>query len=156
MRTVLVVLAGLMLTLSGCPGGNGETCAGGSNFSNVRVDPGAPVTASSTEVRLLFDPGAGNGATLPLAYYQTASLEGDAGSVASVSAPDAGLLQLGLSQPLGGGLPNTSLRFGDRRNFTDCRHPGMDDVYRLTVGIVAEQDGGYTLSSSEQVELGAL
>jgi hypothetical protein len=133
-----------------------DTCQGGSNFSNVRF--AAAPTSGSTQLALQFDPGTGNGAQLPASYYQAVSVRapgGDAGTrVTSASSPDAGLLQLELSGALGAGV-QTDLAFGDRKGVISCSHPGADDTYLLHVG-VASADGGYTLTTSESVDVGPI
>lgn len=161
MRPVLIGCV-LVAPLAACPPSYGpDTCSGGENMSNVRLDPGTPPSPSSTRVDFLFDPGTGVGARLPESYYAAAVAEdrqgADGGSVVSdVSLVSTGHLRLGLQRELGTGM-GTRLRFPDRRKFIDCRHPGQDDWYFLDLSISdGLSDGGYQLTASQSVDVGAI
>lgn len=161
MRPALLGCA-LLAPLAACPPSYGpDTCSGGENMSNVRLDPGAPPSPGAARVELLFDPGTGVGARLPDGYYAAAVAEdhqgADGGSVvSSVSLVTTGRLRLELERELGAGV-GTRLRLPDRRQFIDCRHPGQEDRYYLDVAITSGlSDGGYQLTASQSVDVGAI
>lgn len=166
MRTELLAACGVVLLSACTPQYTADTCVGGNNFANVRLDPANLPVESQPQLDVLFDRVAGRAGTLPDGYYAAAvpidRSSPDGGSIVSaVTLVSSGHLRFELSQPIGDGV-SLNFRFPDRRAFTTCRHPGMDDSYELSVSAqkltstVASPDAGYTLMSSETMGLGAI
>ena len=151
--------------LSGCGDERvvGDTCTNGDNMNNVRL---ADTMLGETNtghaiLGIVWDVGNGRGAELPQAYFDTVALESPPENVLDVYTTGertiavefvVGAMSLSSTEPL-----LIVLRFPDRQNFTDCTHPGMEDVYYLRMTFVFPGDGSIQSPTFAQgIEVGAI
>jgi hypothetical protein len=138
-----------------------DSCAGGDNFANLRLDPANPPEESQSRLDVLFDPGVGVPAPLPDSYYAAALPKDhqstDGGSIVTqVTLVSTGHFRFDLERPLGQSV-SLRLLLPDRRGFISCRHAGMDDRYTLDLQVTkGSLDAGYSLGGSQSVDLGPI
>jgi hypothetical protein len=171
MRLLLAVSMGAFLLA--CNEHGADTCGGGDNMSSPAVtleqDP------QGNFLRLRWDRGTGRGAELPPAYFAGVTLADpsrfDSGTVAaSVHASQDREIMVRLAAldtlwaGADGGAPSgapvtmtVQLEFPDRKQFIDCSHPGMTDIYWLRMVLTFAPPGVLQSKTlSQGVSLGAI
>lgn len=141
--------------VSSTTGGIGDTCTGGDNMTNPRIEGMVTQGSVGAEVLIVWDAGTGPGATLPASYFDAPKIEGpDAAAIAQAQHSGPQEITITFSD-LAKTLANQStiaftLVFPDRRDFSGCSHPGMDDRYLLDVTLTFDQSGQIMDSKLEQ------
>jgi hypothetical protein len=141
-----------------CPSGK-DTCSGGKNMSNVRLEGPPESVRDGTRIRIAWDGGSGPGATLPPAYFERAQVDKTTANpdatlpVAEITRDGERQLAILLRDPLDrlkGRTTTFVLTFPDRAEFISCTHPGMKDVYLLTVSFAVNGEGAIENAKLEE------
>lgn len=131
-------------------------------MTNPHLAGGIERDARGRFARVMWEPGTGRGAELSRDYFASVRVDtavDDAGVIAeSASLVGEREIRIELADaPSANAVIRFRLLFDDRRRHLDCRHPGMDDVYALSVTIALGPSGEVTSSDlQERVGLGAL
>lgn len=145
---------------SSTSGGTEDSCTGGDNMTDPRIEGGVEQGSIGAEIRILWDLGTGHGAELPSSYFDIITIEGsDAAAVAQAkhTAPmeiTVTFADLAASLAIQSSLSFT-LVFPDRREHIACSHPGMPDRYLLDVTLTFDQNSQIESSElTQHVQLG--
>ncbi len=132
-----------------------DDCGGGDNMSDLHLRHDS--VASS--ITIGWSIGTGRGAELPPAYFAAGALSPrtDPQMAANIEElrifpADGGggtIIAVGVDSPVPGRLV---IDFPDRRDFINCTHPGMDDVWWLQVDVTIGVDVEATFTQG--VDLG--
>ena len=156
-RIILISL--ITATLVGCilpgrtPPGR-DTCNQGDNMTNPRLVNGVEETETGHRIRIAWDPGTEQGASLPTAYFQEVAIEDDLGVVHTVTLTGEREIVVTFedltSHLQGENSLQLTLLFPDRRDHISCEHAGMSDEYYLIITLVFTDEGYLDSATFEQ------
>lgn len=158
LRYLIFVSSFAIIILPGCNSST-DTCNQGDNMVNPRLVNGLEVTDSGHIVRITWDPGTEKGSFLPTAYFEAVRIEDKQGIVESVKLTNNYEITVKFRE-LASYLQrekvlDLSLVFPDRRQYIDCRHPGMSDIYYLSMSLYFTDEGALdTVTFKQSVSLG--
>jgi hypothetical protein len=146
------VIAACLASLGCASSDPADTCTQGDNMTAPRLVGRPEATESETELRIAWDRGTVVGERLPASYFEQVSLEERkvATRATSVGEREIAVFLSGVPAAHGGKTETFTLIFPDRNRFTDCRHPGMSDVYELDVAVTFSADGATATAAFEQ------
>lgn len=130
-----------------------DTCTVGDNLTNPAV-----VVLNSLDLLIQWDDGTGMGADLPDGYFEAVTVDPESDdfietSVDTIAYVSPHKLRIAFTA-FPAGVGSLILDFPDRRNFVDCTHPGMDDVYRLHVNMTFTGGGFTDVTFAQSIVLG--
>jgi hypothetical protein len=140
-----------------------DTCTGGDNMSNPRINEGVDLTVQRPELRLTWERGTGVGATLPDSYFDWVSvskMDGNGEVIQSVkhSAPREILIELAPATLIRhlekSSELNLTLLFPDRRLAIPCTHPASADMYIVNITLEVQEGVLWRATVEQSVYLG--
>jgi hypothetical protein len=123
-------------------------------MTDPRLVDGIEETEEGYQIRIIWDPGTEQGASLPTGYFREVTIEDDLGVVSTVELTGEREITVTFDD-LDPYLQSENslqltLLFPDRRDHISCRHAGMSDVYYLKVNLEFAEEGNLESSSFEQ------